>query len=642
MAFEFITGTSPASAEETDPDIIASLLFNNNEELFKLRESYFVSLRDKLASSNRHALEAVKASLNESLVQAKEGIKALKPIQDLPAGLLRNNEKAEPSNKLTKIEEDIRRAKLKEVTKIKQELEEKLSALNENVELLKQGNTMIHTPKKNTSFTENESEFVRRKEEAVAFIRKMKLEKIERRKKEEERMRLFSEKLKKEAEQREIEQKQREIELLQKRKEASERAYLLLKQKREEDRKKFQEWERIGTAPKEPAGYLYKKLEDKYKHEILVPLLEEKKQELAKRRNKFKPFKWEEIKVHEKECEKKAQEHSEERARYLLERKIQERKLLVKQKMMRNEISLKYSLLEQKAKEEEERRQQEKKLLKDKMKNYAALVKEVVTVKQSPEKAAELKTKISHLKHPVRQQRDIRKLYDLSLLNQRDNDTLKEKRSQSMVHSETSKKPNENEESIVGSNLKKVRTTSKVKRSVPNKLKNALQKAIEINDTNKKKPLPDYLAEQRKKREQENVSLDVQRKQDWEKDLRNPGLDVAEKYNRVVGKANQIEQKAKMKEKLLHAKGGAEKDLEMGENVTDMFIDAIKAKLAILEQFQYEDPQTIQQAYYCIIRNLLVIITEQLLIRKYAFGCQFLSDSLKICWVWIPIMGCST
>jgi hypothetical protein len=48
-------------------------------------------------------------------------------------------------------------------------------------------------------------------------------------------------------------------------------------------------------------------------------------------------------------------------------------------------------------------------------------------------------------------------------------------------------------------------------------------------------------------------------------------------------KANILEEKSKMKEKYLKYSGGAEKNPELSEDVSNMMIDAIKAKLTILE-----------------------------------------------------------
>jgi hypothetical protein len=48
-------------------------------------------------------------------------------------------------------------------------------------------------------------------------------------------------------------------------------------------------------------------------------------------------------------------------------------------------------------------------------------------------------------------------------------------------------------------------------------------------------------------------------------------------------KAKLIEEEAKRKEKLLSALGGANKNPELGANVSNLLVDAIKAKITILE-----------------------------------------------------------
>ena len=44
-----------------------------------------------------------------------------------------------------------------------------------------------------------------------------------------------------------------------------------------------------------------------------------------------------------------------------------------------------------------------------------------------------------------------------------------------------------------------------------------------------------------------------------------------------------MEREAKMKEDLLRAKGGADKDPELETKITDIVLDSIKGKLALLE-----------------------------------------------------------
>ena len=48
--------------------------------------------------------------------------------------------------------------------------------------------------------------------------------------------------------------------------------------------------------------------------------------------------------------------------------------------------------------------------------NYSSLIKDVVSVTPSAKKANELKSAIAHLKHPVREKKDIKRLYEPSML----------------------------------------------------------------------------------------------------------------------------------------------------------------------------------------------------------------------------------
>lgn len=58
---------------------------------------------------------------------------------------------------------------------------------------------------------------------------------------------------------------------------------------------------------------------------------------------------------------------------------------------------------------------------------------------------------------------------------------------------------------------------------------------------------------------------------------------LLENIEQIKIKAQLLEEQAKMKERLLHLNGGAHKNPEIGEDVSNMLIDAIKAKLTILE-----------------------------------------------------------
>lgn len=65
--------------------------------------------------------------------------------------------------------------------------------------------------------------------------------------------------------------------------------------------------------------------------------------------------------------------------------------------------------------------------------------------------------------------------------------------------------------------------------------------------------------------------------------INNDKYSLIENVEQIKIKAQQLEEQAKMKEKFLQLNGGTEKNPELGENVSNMLIDAIKAKLTILD-----------------------------------------------------------
>jgi len=68
----------------------------------------------------------------------------------------------------------------------------------------------------------------------------------------------------------------------------------------------------------------------------------------------------------------------------------------------------------------------------------------------------------------------------------------------------------------------------------------------------------------------------------WEKMIKRNKFSLLENVEEIKMKAKKLEQQAKRKEQLINLKGGAEKNPKMGEDVSNMLIDAIRAKLTIL------------------------------------------------------------
>ena len=92
---------------------------------------------------------------------------------------------------------------------------------------------------------------------------------------------------------------------------------------------------------------------------------------------------------------------------------------------------------------------------------------------------------------------------------------------------------------------------------------------------------PDYIKMLREKRETAGKPI---KKYDWEKDIRSSSQDKKQKLDNVIMKAKAIEEAAERKEGILKAKGGTAKDIQLGEHISDMWIDAVEAKLALLKQ----------------------------------------------------------
>ena len=96
------------------------------------------------------------------------------------------------------------------------------------------------------------------------------------------------------------------------------------------------------------------------------------------------------------------------------------------------------------------------------------------------------------------------------------------------------------------------------------------------------KKLPDYLTLMRLEKDKErnsNISQRKHKEYNWDKMLKNRNL--AENLEKIKQKAEVLENQAKMNEKLLNNNG--KDDIELQQKVSDCLIDAINAKLSILD-----------------------------------------------------------
>eukprot|EP01022_Parablepharisma_sp_SALTPOND_P019363 TRINITY_DN3292_c0_g2_i1.p7 TRINITY_DN3292_c0_g2~~TRINITY_DN3292_c0_g2_i1.p7 ORF type:complete len:373 (-),score=73.27 TRINITY_DN3292_c0_g2_i1:14091-15209(-) len=355
-------------------------------------------------------------------------------------------------------------------------------------------------------------------------------------------------------EKKEAERKKRKEELL--------RSFQEKRERRMEELKKLEEHsKRLGVLPE--TEYMHKKLEDKYKADVLLPLLEKQKMELAKRRNLVKPVTKEEIHEHMRKHELIVNRKEEERKRQLSAKRREEMLVMLDQKRFKSLISKELSEKEAKSKAEALQKAEEKKLIREKMLKYADLVKELHPMRASSRKSAELKHLIEQLRHPVREKRDVKQDYEISkVVPSRGIRSINPEVASSYVEGKIQKRK------------------SHGPRKITDSLEFSIRQHTEVRIPRKK---IDYLDEFRKNRDL-SVSGDKRSlRYNWKNDLNNKSLNEVEKINRVVAKAGMLEQRAKMEEKVMRA-AGLQGNVALGEQVSDMLIDAIKAKLAVLEK----------------------------------------------------------
>eukprot|EP00826_Nyctotherus_ovalis_P009454 TRINITY_DN12500_c0_g1_i3.p1 TRINITY_DN12500_c0_g1~~TRINITY_DN12500_c0_g1_i3.p1 ORF type:complete len:345 (-),score=137.08 TRINITY_DN12500_c0_g1_i3:21-1055(-) len=295
--------------------------------------------------------------------------------------------------------------------------------------------TSTRSPARTTA-KEDKAEAEEKRRKAIELVAKLKGEKSERRRREEERLRLMEEKVSKESREYAEMLKKRDEELLSKKREDALKAHEQIKRRREEEQKKLAEArQRFHSIPEDQ--YLYRKLESKYNAEVLMPILEERKRELAQKRNRYKPISKEELDEHMKKhdftiAQKASNKLSELRLRRENTLETQTALRQYKSSLMERHIQE-----EKRLREERERRKLEINERREKMENYAKLVKETHAVKPSETKATELKANIEKLKHPVRQPRDTRKDYDIAAIKKKMQEEVRSTDSLPKVNQET-------------------------------------------------------------------------------------------------------------------------------------------------------------------------------------------------------------
>jgi hypothetical protein len=510
------------------------------------------------------------------------------------------------------VDDNIRKSRIKEIKQTKELLERKLQTLDEHVQKLMTEEENNNTKKFNLKqYLDN---FEKDKSEAANRAKKWEIEQKERIK----HMMELEEKKKNK-----IKQKEQESlnQIKQKEKEREDAYYRNLDKRREKDKinhenleKLKEEWKSRNSITQE---YRFQKYEKDFLEQQEKEKEEKKKEDskwLEERRNLLKPINKEEI----NEFSKKV---VEERQKKMFE-KEKKRMQVLEEIQQKNETLPKsetaaYQKAVEEAKQQKEIKEKEKldKIYKNmKIKQFSKVIKTELLPKIDEKKKKELEERIVELQNVAKIKKHKRRSKTRVLLKKPDPN-----------------KPNKykwklkldcSEDSARALSKGKSRSRSKSARSVNESrrkdllnediIENNLKKRISRSRSGeKRKPmekLPDYLTEMRIKKTQmyasktlsneekserdkskikikfiffKSIFLESDKK--WQKMINNGKYSLMENVEQIKIKANMLEEQAKMKEKFLQLNGGAEKNPELGENVSNMLIDALKAKLTILE-----------------------------------------------------------
>ena len=314
----------------------------------------------------------------------------------------------------------------------------------------------------------------------------------------------------------------------------------------------------VNDKPANVNEYLFKALENKYKektkNEIQVEILKHKEKMKENTVSLEEIFDFEKK---QKELELKRLAEIEEEKKKLREQWKQTKDILPK---FESSVMQMIKEEEKKNKEKKEMEEFKKKLKQQEIKNYSEVVNKLFLPK---------------INQSMKKEREDR-IKNLDVKNNIQHITKKKNNGRILL-----KKPDPNKPSKYSWKLKleleEQDKTNKNKNLHPDKRARSAQKRMPLEK------LPDYLTEMRNKNEKiSNNSQTKFRTNNWDKMLKNNKGNLLENVEKVKKKVEELENKAKMNEQLLQNSSGGV-DIDLQQKVSGYLLDAIKAKLSIIE-----------------------------------------------------------
>lgn len=372
--------------------------------------------------------------------------------------------------------------------------------------------------------------------EKKQFLHKLKLDKKEREERMKNDLEAKSKKLSEEMEKAKVLEEQEKI---RKKEEKAKRMIEKLEQIELEKKARLEEFEQSNLALKRVASVkpLFKEIEDRFVVNVELPELEQRKRELAIKRQVFAPMNVKEIISHEKQYEKHLEQMSSKRKNRIAENKKGDLINSNCQVFYKSKI---FEIVQQSEKEKKEiqmQKEMNKKILTEKSKRYGEIVYEL-------------------FKPTV----PLNKSLDKTPFQQSPMKSIQKR----MVFKKNIKIEEEKQVTPATRTKSTKAGLSRLKR-----IPSAEQKKINMSQ--------DYLAEQRRKR-QEHSSKAVRLKS-WKDDI-DPTLNPDQKLEKIRSQVQLLDSQTKSYEILTNVHN----DLYHSQHLNQSYVEAIRAKLAYLNE----------------------------------------------------------
>lgn len=432
---------------------------------------------------------------------------------------------------------------------MKEELAQRLKGIDKKLEFLNedQAKSPVKMSKEYSWLTEDErkkwkEDWSKKAQQAEELTKKVASVQAEIKKRKKEKKKLEQEKAAEEKAKKEKEEALKKEEDEKKKEEE--------KKKKEEDfetkRKERKELVKLANEKVPKKTYLYQKMTQQFENDVEMPELEKRKKEIAEKRSLFQPIRLHDLKDFQQNHDANMKKSEEKRSELLTKRK-KEQAIYYSQviKKLKSVFTDEIVNKDKEVKEKDKLQEEEPQVKYSRMKDYGKLIKSSYLPVASEKKALELKEKIEKLKHHARIARS-------------KNDILTPKvDSQSVALEE--KKVKKKEKTRRNSNGKLTQSSDQIKKE-----ENAVPKKI------------NYLEEFKNLRPKQHVSVN------FEKIANDNEMSPNQKYELITAKSKMLEETARQKEHLLSIKEDPAAKAEMAQQVSDLYISTIKAKLALL------------------------------------------------------------